>query len=124
MEAQERIGVEGGAQRLVEYSDVGATVGAVNFPQAPAAGARPRHPLTSTSTRTCRANPPSRLIGIFSERGINIAGQYLQTDGEIGYVVVGGGTAWPESNSRENSAALRGLDRDPSGRADDSYMRQ
>jgi D-3-phosphoglycerate dehydrogenase len=25
---------------------------------------------------------------VFSQRGLNIAGQYLQTDGDVGYVVV------------------------------------
>jgi D-3-phosphoglycerate dehydrogenase len=30
----------------------------------------------------------SQINGVFSERGLNIAGQYLQTDGELGYVVV------------------------------------
>ena len=29
-----------------------------------------------------------RLNEVFSARGINIAAQYLQTDGEIGYVVL------------------------------------
>jgi D-3-phosphoglycerate dehydrogenase len=85
VEAQERIGVEV-ARKLVEYSDVGATVGAVNFPQA-------QLPGRAHGTRYVHVhqNVPgmlSRLIGIFSERGINIAGQYLQTDGEIGYVVI------------------------------------
>ncbi|MGE4529137.1 MAG: phosphoglycerate dehydrogenase, partial [Rhodospirillaceae bacterium] len=30
----------------------------------------------------------SRINDIFSGKGINISGQYLRTDGEIGYVVV------------------------------------
>ena len=30
----------------------------------------------------------SRLNEIFSRRGINISGQYFQTDGHIGYVVL------------------------------------
>jgi len=30
----------------------------------------------------------SKINGVFSERNLNIAGQYLQTDGTIGYVVV------------------------------------
>lgn len=85
VEAQERIGVEV-ARKLVEYSDVGATVGAVNFPQA-------QLPGRSRGTRYIHVhqNVPgllSRLIGVFAARGINIASQYLQTDGEIGYVVV------------------------------------
>jgi D-3-phosphoglycerate dehydrogenase len=29
-----------------------------------------------------------RLNGVFSGRGLNIDGQYLQTDGDLGYVVI------------------------------------
>lgn len=85
VEAQERIGVEV-ARKLVEYSDAGSTVGAVNFPaaQLPARphGARFMH---------VHHNEPgilAALIDIFTRRGINISGQFLQTDGEIGYVVI------------------------------------
>jgi len=117
MEAQERIGVEV-ARKLVEYSDVGATVGAVNFPQA-------QLPGRAHGTRYVHVhqNVPgilSRLIGIFSERGINIAGQYLQTDGEIGYVVVE--VDGVPDDSREILAALRGLE--GTIRARILYMRQ
>lgn len=85
LEAQERIGVEV-ARKLVDYSDIGSTIGAVNFPavQLPPRphGARYMH---------VHENVPgilSRLISIFSGRGLNIVGQFLQTDGEIGYVVI------------------------------------
>ena len=85
VEAQERIGVEV-ARKLVEYSDAGSTVGAVNFPaaQLPARphGARFMH---------VHHNEPgmlAALIDAFTRRGINISGQFLQTDGEIGYVVI------------------------------------
>ncbi len=84
-EAQERIGAEV-AKKLVEYSDVGTTVGAVNFPQVQ---------LTSRATGTryihVHRNMPGmlgRLNNAFSQRGLNITGQHLQTDGEIGYVVI------------------------------------
>jgi D-3-phosphoglycerate dehydrogenase / 2-oxoglutarate reductase len=85
VEAQERIGVEV-ARKLVEYSDAGSTIGAVNFPaaQLPARphGARFMH---------VHHNEPgmlAALIDAFTRRGINISGQFLQTDGEIGYVVI------------------------------------
>jgi len=85
VEAQERIGVEV-ARKLVEYSDAGSTIGAVNFPaaQLPARphGARFMH---------VHHNEPgmlAALIDTFTRRGINISGQFLQTDGEIGYVVI------------------------------------
>ena len=53
-EAQERIGEEV-ARRLVEYSDVGSTMGAVNFPQVAAAQGHQRDPLQSRCTTTRRA---------------------------------------------------------------------
>ncbi|AQS87098.1 D-3-phosphoglycerate dehydrogenase [Neoasaia chiangmaiensis NBRC 101099] len=85
MEAQERIGVEV-ARRLVEYSDVGSTVGAVNFPmvQLPE---RPR----GTRFMHVHHNRPGILRQInelFAQEGCNITGQFLQTDGDLGYVVV------------------------------------
>ncbi len=84
-EAQERIGVEVAA-RLVEYSDIGATLGAVNFPQVQLPP-RPR----GTRFMHVHRNTPGilrRINEIFSEAGINIAAQFLQTDGQLGYVVV------------------------------------
>ncbi len=85
VEAQERIGVEV-ARKLVEYSDVGATLGAVNFPQVQLPP-RPR----GTRFMHVHRNTPGilrRVNEIFSEAGANIAAQFLQTDGELGYVVV------------------------------------
>ena len=84
-EAQERIGAEV-ARKLLDYSDVGSTMGAVNFPavQLPA---RP----TGTRYIHVQRNLPGmlgRLNEVFARRGINIAAQYYQTDGEVGYVVV------------------------------------
>ena len=84
-EAQERIGTEV-ARKLVEYSDVGSTVGAVNFPQV-------QLPPRPTGTRFMHVheNRPgilNNLMGIFSRHDINIASQFLQTDGEVGYIVI------------------------------------
>ncbi|WP_456237107.1 phosphoglycerate dehydrogenase [Arenibaculum pallidiluteum] len=91
-EAQARIGNEV-ARKLVDYSDVGATFGAVNFPQV-------QLPTRPSGTRFMHVhrNAPGVLkciIDVFTARGLNIGAQYLQTDGEIGYVVmdVDGGTA-------------------------------
>ncbi len=85
LEAQERIGAEV-ARKLVEYSDGGSTVGAVNFPQV-------QLPQRSNGTRFIHVheNLPGMLRSInevFSSRDINITGQFLQTDGDVGYVVV------------------------------------
>ncbi len=84
-EAQERIGAEV-SRKLVEYSDVGSTLGAVNFPQVQLA---PRP--TGTRFMHVHENRPgilNHLAGIFSSHGVNIASQFLQTDGEVGYVVI------------------------------------
>jgi D-3-phosphoglycerate dehydrogenase len=83
-EAQDRIGIEV-SKKLIEYSDVGSTIGAVNFPQVQLSatqGMRFMH---------VHRNEPGVLDKInkaLSSRGLNITAQYLQTDGEIGYVVV------------------------------------
>jgi D-3-phosphoglycerate dehydrogenase len=84
-EAQERIGVEV-ARKLIEYGETGATLGAVNFPQV-------QLPTRPTGTRYLHVhrNEPGilrRVDEVFARRGVNIASQYLQTDGEIGYVVI------------------------------------
>ncbi len=84
-EAQARIGNEV-ARKLIDYSDIGSTFGAVNFPQA-------QLPARALGTRFIHVhrNTPgllARVIDVFSRRGLNIAAQYLQTDGEIGYVVI------------------------------------
>ncbi len=50
-EAQERIGSEV-ARKLVDYSDIGSTVGAVNFPQVQLRPVRPGRG-SSTSSATC-----------------------------------------------------------------------
>lgn len=104
-EAQERIGAEV-ARKLVDYSDIGATVGAVNFPMA-------QLPPRPSGTRFMHVhhNVPGmlgRIVDVFSRRGINIAAQYLQTDGDIGYVVVEADGSPPDS--REILRDLRALE--------------
>ncbi|GIU52249.1 phosphoglycerate dehydrogenase [Shewanella sp. KT0246] len=84
-EAQENIGIEV-AGKLAKYSDNGSTVSAVNFPEV----SLPQHKGTSRLLHI-HHNRPGVLIKInqaFSEKGINIAAQYLQTTAEIGYVVM------------------------------------
>ncbi len=85
VEAQERIGAEV-AHKLIDYADSGTTLGAVNFPQV-------QLPLRPKATRYVHIhhNVPGmlgRVNGVFSSRRLNIAGQTLQTDGEVGYVVI------------------------------------
>ncbi|MBA2962004.1 MULTISPECIES: phosphoglycerate dehydrogenase [Ramlibacter] len=84
-EAQENIGREVAA-KLVRYSDNGSTVTAVNFPEV----ALPEHTGRSRLLHIHR-NVPGILARInerFSSAGINIAGQYLRTNEEVGYVVI------------------------------------
>jgi D-3-phosphoglycerate dehydrogenase len=84
-EAQSRIGQEV-ARTLIDFSDTGATMGAVNFPQvqlpARATGARWIHVHRDTPGMLSRINEA------FGRRGLNIAAQYYQTQAELGYVVV------------------------------------
>ena len=84
-EAQDRIGVEV-SRKLIEYSDVGSTMGAVNFPQV----LLPPRP-TGTRFIHVHGDVPGvmrKLNDIVSAHEINIAAQYLQTGGGIGYVVL------------------------------------
>jgi D-3-phosphoglycerate dehydrogenase len=84
-EAQERIGSEV-ARKFVEYSDVGSTTGAVNFPQVQLS---PR-PAGTRFIQVQRNLPGElgRLNRIFAEHKVNIAAQSYQTDGDLGYVVL------------------------------------
>lgn len=85
LEAQANIGIEV-ADKMVKYSDNGSTLGAVNFPEV----ALPGQGKVTRFMHIHRNIPGvlSRINGVFASRGLNIAGQYLRTDGEIGYVVV------------------------------------
>ena len=103
-EAQERIGAEV-AHKLLDYSDAGSTLGAVNFPQV-------QLPTRGQATRYVHVhrNVPGmlgRVNGVFSSRGINIAGQFLQTEGDLGYVVV---ETQSDAGCDECLTELRGLD--------------
>lgn len=84
-EAQERIGSEV-ARKLIEYSDVGSTQGAVNFPQVQL----PPRPAGTRFIQVHKNLPGElgRLNEVFARHSVNIGAQYLQTDGEIGYVVL------------------------------------
>jgi D-3-phosphoglycerate dehydrogenase len=74
------------AGKLIKYSNNGSTLSAVNFPEV----SLPEHPGQHRLLHIHRNQPGvlSRLDAVFSEQKINIAGQYLQTDPKIGYVVV------------------------------------
>ncbi|ALP40909.1 phosphoglycerate dehydrogenase [Aeromonas schubertii] len=84
-EAQENIGLEV-ANKLIKYSDNGSTLSAVNFPEV----SLPGHRDASRLLHIHRNQPGvmNKINQAFAEEGINIAGQYLQTSSEIGYVVI------------------------------------
>ncbi len=85
VEAQANIGVEV-AEKLIRYCDNGTTVSSVNFPEVSLPAYPSKHRLLHL-----HENRPGILSAInqtLSELKINISGQYLQTFGELGYVVV------------------------------------
>lgn len=85
LEAQENIGYEV-AEKLVKYSDNGSTITSVNFPEV----ALPSHPDKHRLLHI-HANVPgvlSNINNVFSDNGINVSGQYLQTNDKVGYVVI------------------------------------
>lgn len=85
IEAQENIGREV-AEKLTMYSDNGTSVSSVNFPEV----ALPSHPGQHRLLHIHENIPGvmSEINNVFSENGINICGQYLQTKEDIGYVVM------------------------------------
>ena len=85
IEAQENIGREV-AEKLTMYSDNGTSVSSVNFPEV----ALPSHPNQHRLLHIHENIPGvmSEINHVFSDNGINICGQYLQTKEDIGYVVV------------------------------------
>jgi len=105
-EAQQRIGGEV-ARKLIEYSDVGSTTGAVNFPQV-------QLPVAAAASKRfihIHHNIPGvmrRLNDVFGQSGVNISAQYLQTEGELGYVVLDAEVA--EDVAGELLAQLRNVE--------------
>lgn len=84
-EAQQNIGTEV-AEKLIKYSNNGSTLMAVNFPEV----SLPEHPGQHRLLHIHRNQPGmlSAINAVFSEERINVAGQYLQTNARIGYVVI------------------------------------
>ena len=74
------------AEKLIRYSDNGSTIGAVNFPQI---SLQPN--MNKQRFLHIHKNMPGLLKDInnvFTDRGINISSQFLQTDPDIGYVII------------------------------------
>ena len=85
VEAQENIGLEV-AEKLTRYSDNGTTVSSVNFPEV----SLPAHTGMHRLLHVHRNVPGvmSAINGVFADNQINIGAQYLQTRGDVGYVVI------------------------------------
>jgi D-3-phosphoglycerate dehydrogenase len=85
LEAQKNIGTEV-ANKLIHFSDHGSTESAVNFPIV---NLRPNE--KANRILHIHLNQPGMLSAInerVASRGINIVGQYLETNHQIGYVVL------------------------------------
>jgi D-3-phosphoglycerate dehydrogenase len=85
VEAQEDIGREV-AEKLVRYSDTGETIGSTNFVQI---SLQPNR--NAQRFLHIHRNEPGVLKEVnyvFTSKGINIAAEYLQTDPEVGYVII------------------------------------
>ncbi|HLK63482.1 MAG TPA: phosphoglycerate dehydrogenase [Bryobacteraceae bacterium] len=105
-EAQQNIGIEV-AGKLIKYSNNGSTLSAVNFPEV----SLPEHPQMHRLLHIHRNQPGvlSAINRVFSEQGINIAGEYLQTNPRIGYVVID----LDSVDIAESRLVKRGLDEIP-----------
>lgn len=96
-EAQQNIGLEV-AGKLIKYSNNGSTLTSVNFPEV----SLPEHPGKHRLLHIHRNQPGmlSQINSIFSDQRINITGQYLETNPDIGYVVI-------DIETREREGTLR-----------------
>ena len=84
-EAQANIGLEV-AEKFVRYSDAGATITAVNFPEVAIPQQEGTHRLLHI-----HQNVPGVLSAVnqlFAQQNINIAAQSLMTKGDVGYLVM------------------------------------
>jgi D-3-phosphoglycerate dehydrogenase len=102
-EAQENIGdfVPG---RFVQYINTGSTTGSVNFPEIQLPELRDAHRLIHI-----HRNVPgimSQMNRIMADHDINIVGQYLKTNEEIGYVI----TDINKAYNKELLGELKGIE--------------
>lgn len=98
-EAQENIGGEV-ATKLVRYTSSGSTLSAKNFPEV----SLPEH-IECSRLLHIHENKPGIMNQInqsFADSKINVAAQYLQTNNEIGYVVM-------DINAKDCETALEKL---------------
>lgn len=94
-EAQCNIGIEV-AQKLALYSDNGSTLTAVNFPEV----SLPAKRSSVSRLLHVHKNIPGimqKINEVFASQNINLAAQYLQTSGDVGYVVMDIHSETPET---------------------------
>jgi D-3-phosphoglycerate dehydrogenase len=104
-EAQERIGAEV-ARKLIDYSDTGSTMGAVNFPQV-----QLQERPSGTRFIQVQRNVPGmlgRLNEVLARHAVNIDAQYYETDNDVGYVVLDADTS--KADSERVLADIRALE--------------
>jgi D-3-phosphoglycerate dehydrogenase len=92
------------AEKLVKFSDRGSTIGAVNFVEVSL-----QANVSKQRFLHIHENVPGVLREInnfFTSRGINISAEHLQTDSEIGYVII-------ETESELDSSVLKDLKKIP-----------
>ncbi len=85
LEAQANIGLEV-AEKFARYSDTGATITAVNFPEVSVPQSAGKHRLLHIHN-----NIPgvlSKINLVFAENNINISAQSLMTNDSIGYLIM------------------------------------
>ena len=84
-EAQQSIGLEV-AEKLIKFNSNGSTISAKNFPEV----SLPPHTDSYRLLHIHRNRPGilTQINTVLSNSGVNISGQYLQTNEHIGYVVV------------------------------------
>jgi D-3-phosphoglycerate dehydrogenase len=95
-EAQANIALEV-SEKLVQYCDIGTTIGATNFVEVSLA---PN--IDKQRYLHIHKNQPgvlNKITKVFTSRKLNIASQYLQTDSQIGYVII-------DIDRRNNSAEI------------------
>ena len=105
-EAQQDIG-RYVAGKLRDFLVEGATTMSVNLPHL----ALPQRPEAHRIAHIHHNVPGvlSRINDVFSQGNVNINGQYLQTDGDLGYVVIDVSSSETQSESlREQLAAIPG----------------
>jgi D-3-phosphoglycerate dehydrogenase len=102
-EAQANIALEV-SEKLVNYCDVGTTIGATNFVEVS---------LTPNIDKQrylhIHKNQPgvlNKITKVFTSRNLNISSQYLQTDAHIGYVII---DIDQKSDSDDIMKELRGI---------------